>query len=318
MSTQPRTAEQIRASIAANQSALATSLTELRGEVVAIADWRRADQPQPAEGPRRRRGRGLRDRRRHRRDHRPPPALGARYCRRLGGQRADAEHARARVGRRSRARSPRRTAGRCRRSRGRPRRAARRRRGPGCAGRTTRSPRRRCARAGSRRMPLERAAARAHALDRLDVPSSNERIGLIFSALPIHACARRCARRGAGTRACRARTRPPCASIASRARCGDLLDVGRRASAAACAASTTTPSPPHVLLRVDDLDPALGRPSSRGRLARRLDRARRCRRRGGSRRCRAPRRPAARRPRGSRRSTAARSSGSSAEVRRPS
>jgi hypothetical protein len=41
VSTQPRTAEQIRASIAANQSALATSLTELRGEVVAIADWRR-------------------------------------------------------------------------------------------------------------------------------------------------------------------------------------------------------------------------------------------------------------------------------------
>ena len=41
MSTQPRTPEQIRASIAANQSALATSLTELRGEVVAIADWRR-------------------------------------------------------------------------------------------------------------------------------------------------------------------------------------------------------------------------------------------------------------------------------------
>jgi hypothetical protein len=41
VSSQPRTPEQIRASIAANQSALATSLTQLRGEVVAIADWRR-------------------------------------------------------------------------------------------------------------------------------------------------------------------------------------------------------------------------------------------------------------------------------------
>ena len=41
VSSQPRTPEQIRASIAANQAALATSLTQLRGEVVAIADWRR-------------------------------------------------------------------------------------------------------------------------------------------------------------------------------------------------------------------------------------------------------------------------------------
>ncbi len=40
MSTPPRTPEEIRASIAANQAALATSLTELRGEVVAVADWR--------------------------------------------------------------------------------------------------------------------------------------------------------------------------------------------------------------------------------------------------------------------------------------
>ena len=41
MSTQPRTPEQIRASIAANQAGLASSLTQLRGEVVAVADWRR-------------------------------------------------------------------------------------------------------------------------------------------------------------------------------------------------------------------------------------------------------------------------------------
>ena len=41
MSSQPRTPDQIRVSIAANESALATSLTELRSEVVAIADWRR-------------------------------------------------------------------------------------------------------------------------------------------------------------------------------------------------------------------------------------------------------------------------------------
>ena len=41
MSTQPRTPEQIRASIAANQAGLANSLTQLRGEVVAVADWRR-------------------------------------------------------------------------------------------------------------------------------------------------------------------------------------------------------------------------------------------------------------------------------------
>ncbi len=41
MSTQPRTSEQIRASIAANQAGLASSLTQLRGEVVAVADWRR-------------------------------------------------------------------------------------------------------------------------------------------------------------------------------------------------------------------------------------------------------------------------------------
>ncbi|MCD6728275.1 MAG: DUF3618 domain-containing protein [Solirubrobacteraceae bacterium] len=36
-----RTPEQIRASIARNQVELATSLTELRGEIVAVADWRR-------------------------------------------------------------------------------------------------------------------------------------------------------------------------------------------------------------------------------------------------------------------------------------
>jgi len=41
VSTQPRTPEQIRASIAANQAGLASSLTQLRGEVVAVADWRR-------------------------------------------------------------------------------------------------------------------------------------------------------------------------------------------------------------------------------------------------------------------------------------
>jgi len=41
VSTQPRTPEQIRASIAANQAGLANSLTQLRGEVVAVADWRR-------------------------------------------------------------------------------------------------------------------------------------------------------------------------------------------------------------------------------------------------------------------------------------
>jgi hypothetical protein len=41
VSSQPRTPEQIRASIQANQAALAGSLTQLRGEVVAIADWRR-------------------------------------------------------------------------------------------------------------------------------------------------------------------------------------------------------------------------------------------------------------------------------------
>ncbi len=41
MSTNPRTAEQIRASIAENQAGLASSLTQLRGEVVAVADWRR-------------------------------------------------------------------------------------------------------------------------------------------------------------------------------------------------------------------------------------------------------------------------------------
>jgi hypothetical protein len=40
VSSQPRTPEQIRASIAANQQALAGSLTELRQEVVAVADWR--------------------------------------------------------------------------------------------------------------------------------------------------------------------------------------------------------------------------------------------------------------------------------------
>lgn len=36
-----RTPEQVRASIARNQVELATSLTELRGEIVAVADWRR-------------------------------------------------------------------------------------------------------------------------------------------------------------------------------------------------------------------------------------------------------------------------------------
>ncbi len=36
-----RTPEQIRASIARNQVELATSLTELRGEIVTVADWRR-------------------------------------------------------------------------------------------------------------------------------------------------------------------------------------------------------------------------------------------------------------------------------------
>lgn len=36
-----RTPEQIRASIARNQVELATSLTDLRGEIVAVADWRR-------------------------------------------------------------------------------------------------------------------------------------------------------------------------------------------------------------------------------------------------------------------------------------
>jgi hypothetical protein len=41
VSTPPRTPEQIRASIAANQAGLASSLTQLRGEVVAVADWRR-------------------------------------------------------------------------------------------------------------------------------------------------------------------------------------------------------------------------------------------------------------------------------------
>ncbi len=41
MSTNPRTPEQIRASIAENQAGLANSLTQLRGEVVAVADWRR-------------------------------------------------------------------------------------------------------------------------------------------------------------------------------------------------------------------------------------------------------------------------------------
>lgn len=41
MSTRPRTADQIRESIAANQAGLASSLTQLRGEVVAVADWRR-------------------------------------------------------------------------------------------------------------------------------------------------------------------------------------------------------------------------------------------------------------------------------------
>ncbi len=41
MSTNPRTPEQIRASIAENQAGLASSLTQLRGEVVAVADWRR-------------------------------------------------------------------------------------------------------------------------------------------------------------------------------------------------------------------------------------------------------------------------------------
>jgi hypothetical protein len=35
-----RTPEEIRASIAANQAQLARSLTDLRGEVVAGADWR--------------------------------------------------------------------------------------------------------------------------------------------------------------------------------------------------------------------------------------------------------------------------------------
>ena len=76
MSSQPRTPEQIRASIAANQAALATSLTQLRGEVVAIADWRRQinrNRPKVLAGAA---VAGLRDRRRDRRDHRPPP-LGA-------------------------------------------------------------------------------------------------------------------------------------------------------------------------------------------------------------------------------------------------
>ena len=41
MSSQPRTPEQIRASIAANQAGLASSLTQLRSEVVSVADWRR-------------------------------------------------------------------------------------------------------------------------------------------------------------------------------------------------------------------------------------------------------------------------------------
>ncbi|HVP01944.1 MAG TPA: DUF3618 domain-containing protein [Solirubrobacteraceae bacterium] len=41
MSPQQRTPEEIRASIAANQAGLATSLTQLRTEVVAVADWRR-------------------------------------------------------------------------------------------------------------------------------------------------------------------------------------------------------------------------------------------------------------------------------------
>ncbi len=36
----PRTADEIRASIATNQQALASSLSQLRGEVVAVADWR--------------------------------------------------------------------------------------------------------------------------------------------------------------------------------------------------------------------------------------------------------------------------------------
>lgn len=36
-----RTPDEIRASMAANQAELARSLTELRGEVVAVADWRR-------------------------------------------------------------------------------------------------------------------------------------------------------------------------------------------------------------------------------------------------------------------------------------
>lgn len=35
-----RTPEEIRASIASNQAQLARSLTDLRGEVVAVADWR--------------------------------------------------------------------------------------------------------------------------------------------------------------------------------------------------------------------------------------------------------------------------------------
>ena len=35
-----RTPDEIRASIASNQAELARGLTELRGEVVAVADWR--------------------------------------------------------------------------------------------------------------------------------------------------------------------------------------------------------------------------------------------------------------------------------------
>jgi hypothetical protein len=42
VSSQPRNADQVRASIEANRMELARSLTGLRGEVVQIADWRAA------------------------------------------------------------------------------------------------------------------------------------------------------------------------------------------------------------------------------------------------------------------------------------